>query len=443
MYTDEFHNRFSGRYFGKFRALVSSIDDPTKRCRIKVKMPVTLGWADDSGWAWPSPNVGGAVGVGDTALPEPGDLVWLEFEEGDPSRPIWSFGPWGIRNKEIMTPNHAVGEADTTDYARRDYGNIPPSQFGGEYGYVRTISNKGGSYLEFDDTPGASRICMSHPTGSRIELQPDGGYQLVVGQSSIFHVGGNQNTQIGGRYDCEVFGESTLSIGGEYTETYSGDRIIDTQSVSLSGINNTEEWTGDYELSIAGNSNQKIFAQMSTQVGGQWSINTGQNLLVFAGEFVEIVGSNSSGQLSAPPMLNSVTIHGYNGKSIFKATDITGNVLESSITCDGITGMMDINSTTMITLTAGPAGGSIQLLPSPAGGVLLGGTGAVSPVVKGNELSIVLNTLMIGLIAFCSTGSGATIEPTFKAACVALNTVLSSTLPPQMANILSTSVLTK
>jgi hypothetical protein len=69
--------------------------------------------------------------------------------------------------------------------------------------------------------------------------------------------------------------------------------------------------------------------------------------------------------------------------------------------------------------------------------------GAFNPIVKGNELTIVLNTLMVGLIAFCSSASGSPTDPVLAAAATALNTILSTTLPPQMANILSTTVLTK
>lgn len=81
------------RYFGKYRGLVRDVDDPQNLGRIKAQVPEVLG-EEDSPWAWPAVPFAGA-NHGLVLLPEVGDGVWIEFEAGDLSRPIWTGGWWG------------------------------------------------------------------------------------------------------------------------------------------------------------------------------------------------------------------------------------------------------------------------------------------------------------------------------------------------------------
>ena len=86
------------RYFGKYRGLAINVDDPENLGRIIAQVPDVYGEGVDSPWALPSvPFAGPNHGL--VVLPEvrdekkPGDGVWIEFEAGDPSRPIWT-GCW-------------------------------------------------------------------------------------------------------------------------------------------------------------------------------------------------------------------------------------------------------------------------------------------------------------------------------------------------------------
>jgi len=79
------------RYFGKYRGLAVDNNDPTSRGRIKVRVPAVLG--DLEIWAMPCVPYAGN-GVGFHCLPEPETGVWIEFEAGDPSYPIWTGCFW-------------------------------------------------------------------------------------------------------------------------------------------------------------------------------------------------------------------------------------------------------------------------------------------------------------------------------------------------------------
>ncbi|MCF6407762.1 phage baseplate assembly protein V [Chitinophaga filiformis] len=79
------------RHFGKYRGIVVDNTDPTNRGRLKVQVPSVL--KDLSVWAMPClPYAGKNVGV--FMVPEPGAGVWVEFEAGDLSYPIWTGGFW-------------------------------------------------------------------------------------------------------------------------------------------------------------------------------------------------------------------------------------------------------------------------------------------------------------------------------------------------------------
>lgn len=74
------------RYFGKYRGTCTDNADPKKRGRIKVNVPAVIDTLEV--WAMPCvPYAGKDVGF--LALPPVGAGVWVEFEGGDPSYPIW------------------------------------------------------------------------------------------------------------------------------------------------------------------------------------------------------------------------------------------------------------------------------------------------------------------------------------------------------------------
>jgi uncharacterized protein involved in type VI secretion and phage assembly len=77
--------RIRYRFYGKYRGTVTDIDPST--LRIKATVPAVLG-TQATGWCMPClPYAGPNVGL--AFLPEQGAGVWIEFEGGDVSYPIW------------------------------------------------------------------------------------------------------------------------------------------------------------------------------------------------------------------------------------------------------------------------------------------------------------------------------------------------------------------
>lgn len=93
------------KYYGKYRALVINNKDPEFMGRIKVRCPKVLGEYES---AWCTPCVPCAFNDGGMMyVPSVNETVWVEFEGGDPTKPIW-VGSWWIPNRTPLQKSNAV-----------------------------------------------------------------------------------------------------------------------------------------------------------------------------------------------------------------------------------------------------------------------------------------------------------------------------------------------
>ena len=83
----------STKFFGLYRGQVVDNVDPANKRRLRVVVPQVLGDAPTN-WAWEQ-----EAGILVT-LPSVGQGVWVQFEGGDPSFPVWTgtFGPMSTSN---------------------------------------------------------------------------------------------------------------------------------------------------------------------------------------------------------------------------------------------------------------------------------------------------------------------------------------------------------
>lgn len=82
------------QFFGKYRGTVVNNIDPEQRGRIQAIVPAVSGMIPTS-WAMPCLPIAGKQ-EGFFAVPQIGSGVWMEFEEGDPDKPIWVGCFWGL-----------------------------------------------------------------------------------------------------------------------------------------------------------------------------------------------------------------------------------------------------------------------------------------------------------------------------------------------------------
>lgn len=127
------------RYFGKYRGTVTDNLDATKRGRVKVRVPAVL--AELETWAMPCLPYAGK-GVGLYAVPEPGAGVWVEFEAGDASYPIWTGGFWA--DDEVPTDETATPAPPSLRLLRSEKGLLVSFN---DDEQVLTLSDKDGSNI--------------------------------------------------------------------------------------------------------------------------------------------------------------------------------------------------------------------------------------------------------------------------------------------------------
>jgi hypothetical protein len=228
------------RFYGKYAGVVFDNMDPKRLGRIKALVEEVGFVTDPTDWAYPcAAPYGGAMNTGQISVPNVGMNVWMEFESGDPCRPIWTGVYWSEPQGVAETPLLAQGIPDITalppkglDIAIKADGSVmkePAPPFRAVYPDNQVIKTRGGITIEIDDTPLGERIHLWHPRGSFLEFHPMGQvvqrvtlgrYTLVLVQDQL-HVIGN--------HDVAIEGDATLHVRGNYTVHVEGDKkeIID------------------------------------------------------------------------------------------------------------------------------------------------------------------------------------------------------------------------
>ena len=88
------------KYYGIYRGTVLSNLDPLQIGRIQATVP-DAGRLTPSTWITPSFPVAGKA-MGTFFVPQIGAGVWIQFEAGDPDRPVYTGGWWG-QTAEVPT----------------------------------------------------------------------------------------------------------------------------------------------------------------------------------------------------------------------------------------------------------------------------------------------------------------------------------------------------
>lgn len=173
------------RFFGKFRGTVTNNKDPLSLGRIQAKVPDVL--VDvDTGWAYPAlPYSGDGVGV--YTIPAVDAGVWIEFEAGDVSRPIWTGCWWG----DNQLPKDETGSTTTPDrkIIRTEQGLLLSLDDGGKT--IALSDSNGKNLLKFEVDQGqikmqaGTKVVVEAP---QIELVQNATHPLVFGDDLLTYL---------------------------------------------------------------------------------------------------------------------------------------------------------------------------------------------------------------------------------------------------------------
>lgn len=153
--------RAEGKYWGKYRGFVQDNNDPEQLGRLKVTVPSLLADAV-SGWAWPAVPYAGA-GIGFFFMPQVGDLVWVEFIEGELDHPLWTGCSWGKPGGQSELPEEALQS----------------------YPQQQVIKTPSGNVIIINDSSGSESITVRTKEGTEIVIDRSGQKITIQADSVI------------------------------------------------------------------------------------------------------------------------------------------------------------------------------------------------------------------------------------------------------------------
>lgn len=200
--------------YGKFRATVVDNQDPEKKGRLKLQIPSILG-TQQSDWALPCVPFGGGADHGFFMIPNVESQVWVEFEEGDIDRPIWTGTFW---QQDMDIPQEGDVDEMTT----------------------RLIKTPSGHILQFDDKEGEEKIKLHHKTQAELTIDENGTLKLIDAGGALVTLDAD-----GGQIVIEDTNGNTISLtsSGTTLEDGNGNKVemassgitIQAQQIVLDG----------------------------------------------------------------------------------------------------------------------------------------------------------------------------------------------------------------
>lgn len=301
--------RLDERHYGKHRGYVHRNDDPQDLGRIQAVVPQLFGEVP-TGWAMPSTPYAGP-NQGFYAVPDPGSAVWIEFEAGDLTRPIWSGGWWGrptpgdTQEPDASAPHAVEGSTEAPHHHPGGSAAAKP-----EPG-VRMIKSATGHQIVLDDRKGHERVEIRDRRGNRLVLDSEGLTRLIenertsnlgsrsaeVLRDDVLFVGETQETSVGG-YRRQNRGDALMTNEGALTETAMGGsflRKIDHTGVTVDSRSVKQRVHGSLEQRVSG-------AAKLTATGG-YGVTAGGGIRMASLGPLELVGAKPE-----LPSLDAVSI---------------------------------------------------------------------------------------------------------------------------------------
>jgi len=330
------------RYYGKYRGFVYDNKDTRKEAKCRLIVPGVLGEVVTD-WATPCNN----LFFGMTIIPKNGDPVWAEFENGDVQKPLYTCA-WYSSPTTSNVPNLAKGIGDETtnkgndSFSTASGGSIsePGEPYGAIYPNNKVLKTFKKLTIELDDTDGKERIKIAHPSGTVVEIHPDGKMVTNVINDEYKKNSANKNNHVVANYNLGIGGNKDENIGSSCTTKIgTTDKLTvgDSQSIEI-GTSQLLEIGTNQTINISANKDETIGANNTKNVQGLES----ETILL--------------GKTSQITVQNDLTVLGTNNRSVLGLDSQT------------ITGIKQLNISGPLTIAAA----SISLT-TPSGTILMSG----------------------------------------------------------------------
>ena len=303
-----------GRYYGKYRGYVHENQDPQGLGRVRAILPRLLGNDAPTGWALPcAPFAGPDQGFFN--VPEVGTGVWVEFEGGDLSHPIWTGMWWGRPTEsQAADPRSTARQhsGDETEVPRHTPPRPAAQQPQNASHQVRIWKSASGHQVVLDDSADAGRLELRDRQGNRIILDQQG-YTQATGSERV-NIQGSRDSTISGQDTLKVTRAQTVDTGprkdtvrGNLTKTVNGtleESAGGGRYRRRAGRKSTYiKVTGKLEEEIRGSVERTVTGAGKESYTGGYGLTSGRGLSLTSLGSVSI-----SGALPDLPSLNAVSV---------------------------------------------------------------------------------------------------------------------------------------
>lgn len=259
-------SRDSG-FYGNYRGVVVDNNDPLQknRCRIRVHSVFDDIPDDILPWAeYADPLMQGQNTSGGSFIPDVGARVWCFFETGDHMQPVYFAG----------APALVDGPVDTTTTQE-----MTP-RYGVEYTKNRVFRSTAGHRIEFDDTPGDSRVRVFHKSGSQLIMHENGDVTEIVTGNYRRVVYGNYEEYVDGGHLSYCTGNRDEVTTGNSSEFVSSDKYMAVKGSATTEVASDAKTIsgGDVDISSAGSVGVSANGGVKLSSGGLIELDAGGNV---------------------------------------------------------------------------------------------------------------------------------------------------------------------
>ena len=282
-------------YWGKYRGKVEDNLDPLFLGRIRVSVPSLE--SDAFFWAMPCVPYAGD-GVGFYTMPPIGADVWIEFENGDPSYPIWSGCFWSESSQVPVAPNKTPNPQ--TKIFKTEYVTLILDDTEQNQGFVTldVVSPAVENPLSIKlTTTGIEILCSDLTT---ITMTPEF-LELKRALSTIYMT--EESILISSdKREIEVIKDGDITINSDQGNIVQDGQEVQISSASdmtldsganleiASGANTTVDASANADISAGANLSMAGSAQASVEGGAQMSVS-GATTTVEGSAMAEIKGA--------------------------------------------------------------------------------------------------------------------------------------------------------
>jgi type VI secretion system secreted protein VgrG len=287
IYTDEY-----GRVKVQFHWDREGENDENSSCWIRVSQV----WAG-AGW-------------GAMFIPRIGQEVIIEFEEGDPDRPIitgrvyhgHNTPPYPLpseKTKSTIKSDSTLGGGGSNEFRFEDKKGSEEIFLHGQKDWTIAIENDKNQTIGHDETMSVGNnrtkevgVDQKETIGSNKTIKVGANHSESIGANMTLSVGKNKTETVAINTAETIGAAKELSIGGVYQVTVGAamSETIGAARAEEVGAAKTIAVGANYSENIGGDKSVKVAKNISKSAGKDVSINSGKKMSLMAGDDIAIIG---------------------------------------------------------------------------------------------------------------------------------------------------------